>query len=143
MSETKELVERAYAAYARGDAHAMADLFAPDCEIVGPGAPGPIRGRDALVAFLASQMKGFPDGHHTIRRTIEQGEAIAVELEFAGTHTGPLPGPSGDIAPTGRQVTLESCDVITVQAGKLTSWRVYLDSASLMAQLGLMPAAGR
>ncbi len=48
--------------------------------------------------------------------------------------------PSGAIPPSGRQVTFESVDIVEVNAGRISSWRVYLDTASMMAQLGASPA---
>ena len=43
----------------------------------------------------------------------------------------------GDIPPTGRSVTLKLCDVIELADGKVTAQRSYLDTGSMMAQLGL------
>jgi limonene-1,2-epoxide hydrolase len=37
-------------------------------------------------------------------------------------------------------VTSESVDLIEVEAGRVKSWRVYLDTASMMAQLGATQA---
>jgi ketosteroid isomerase-like protein len=58
-----------------------------------------------------------------------------------GTHTGTLKNASGEIPATGREVTLDLCDVLTIKDGKAMSIRTYFDSGSLLAQLGLMPAA--
>ena len=45
------------------------------------------------------------------------------------------------IAPTGRQVSMPICTVLTVRGGKIVSERDYMDMAHLMRQLGVMPAA--
>ena len=67
---------------------------------------------------------------------IEQGELVAVELAFTGEHTGPYETPSGALPPSGRPVTFESVDIVEVNAGRIASWRIYLDTASMMAQMG-------
>ena len=45
----------------------------------------------------------------------------------------------GSIPPTGKSVTLKLCDVFELEDGKVTSQRSYLDTGSMMAQLGLPP----
>jgi predicted ester cyclase len=71
---------------------------------------------------------------------IEQGSSVAVELVFSGEQNGPYPTPSGAIPPSGRQVSFESVDIVEVNAGRIASWRIYLDTASMMAQMGANPA---
>lgn len=54
------------------------------------------------------------------------------------THTGVFVTPLGDVAPTGKAVVPDACDVVRVgDDGRITSWHSYFDQASLMAQLGL------
>ncbi len=75
-----------------------------------------------------------------MQRLIEQGSLVAAELVFVGEQTGPFATPWGAIPPSGRQVASESVDLIEVEAGRIKSWRVYLDSTSMMAQLGASAA---
>ena len=44
----------------------------------------------------------------------------------------------GEIPPTGKSVTLKLCDVLELADGKVKSQRSYLDTGSMMAQLGLI-----
>jgi hypothetical protein len=41
---------------------------------------------------------------------------------------------------TGKFISLEGCDYIEVEAGKIKSWHSYANMAAFMAQLGLLPA---
>jgi steroid delta-isomerase-like uncharacterized protein len=139
MGEPSTIAERIYGAYGRGDLDACLRLFAPDCRVIFPGAP-PLSGPEQIRPFLQAQLNAFPNGRHNVRRMIEQGALVAVELAFTGEHTGPYATPSGAIPPSGRQVTFESVDIVEVNAGRISSWRVYLDTASMMTQLGANPA---
>ena len=139
MGEPSTIAEQVYAAFARGDLDSCLRLFAPDCQVTVPGAP-PLTGPDQLRPMLEAQLTAFPNGHHTVQRMIEQGSLVAAELVFVGEQTGPYATPYGAIPPSGRQVTSESVDLIEVEAGRITSWRVYLDTASMMAQLDASPA---
>src|ERR1700730_14187543 len=139
MGEPSTIAERVYAAYARGDLDACLRLFAPDCQVTFPGMP-PLTGPEQLRPLLQAQLKAFPHGLHTVRSVIEQGSDAAMELVFTGKHTGPYETPSGAIPPSGRQVTFESVDLVQIEAGRIKSWRTYLDTASMISQLGASPA---
>ena len=139
MGEPSTIAEQVYAAYGRGDLDACLRLFAPACQVTFPGMP-PLTGPEQLRPLLEAQLEAFPHGLHTVRSVIEQGSDAAMELVFTGKHTGPYETPSGAIPPSGRQVTFESVDLVQVEAGRIKSWRTYLDTASMMAQLGASPA---
>jgi steroid delta-isomerase-like uncharacterized protein len=133
------IAAQVYDAFSRGDLDACLRLFAPDCQVIFPGAP-PLSGPDQIRPYFQAQLPAFPDGHHTVRRMIEQGSLVAAELVFTGKQTGPYATPAGAIPPSGRQVAFESVDIVEVSAGRIAAWRVYLDTASMMAQLGASPA---
>jgi predicted ester cyclase len=99
----------------------------------------PLTGPEQLRPFLQVQLEAFPNGRHTVRSVIEQGSAAAMELVFMGEHTGPYRTPSGAIPPSGRHVAFESVDLVQVEAGRIKSWRTYLDTASMMTQIGASP----
>ena len=63
------------------------------------------------------------------------------EGRFAGTHTGTLRGPAGEIAATGRTVNALFSGIYEFEDGKITSFHLYFDQAELFTQLGI--AAGR
>ena len=139
MGEPTTIAEQVYAAYGRGDLDACLRLFAPDCQVTFPGMP-PLTGPDQLRPFLQVQLTAFPNGQHQIRRMIEQGPTVAAELVFTGAQNGPYVTPLGTIPPSGRQVAFDSVDIVEVHAGRIASWRIYLDTASMLAQMGANPA---
>jgi len=116
-----------------------AELMLEEGEVVLVGSDTRFRGPDGMLEFDRMWAGAFPDGRVTIDRVIASGDHVCVEYTGRGTHRGTLRSPGGDIAPTGRSVTLHLCDVLEFRDGKIRSLRSYFDSASLLQQLGVMP----
>lgn len=119
-----------------------AELMLDEGEIVLPGSDTRYRGPDGVLAYSRMWADAFPDGRVAIDRVIASGDHVCVEFTGRGTHTGTLRAPGGDIAPTGRSVTLHLCDVYEFRNGKIRSQHTYFDSASLLQQLGVLPELG-
>src|SRR6267378_1109034 len=62
------------------------------------------------------------------------------EGRFAGSHTGPLRGPAGEVAATGRTLEALFSGIYEFEDGKIASFHLYYDQAELFTQLGI--AAG-
>jgi len=94
-------------------------------------------------AEWAEFSRGFagamPDGKHTVTGVVQDGDLLALEGYWTGTHTGPLAAPGGEVPPTGRAVTMPFCVIGTQRDGRLAEVSVYLDQLGMLAQLGLVP----
>ena len=135
------LVREFQATWNERDFDRGAAMMAPDGEILVVGSGQRFVGPEGCVAYSRMWADGFPDGRIEIVETISEDDRIAVTYRGRGTHTGTLKNASGEIPATGKEVTLEVCDVVQVRDGKIQSIRTYFDSGSLLAQLGLMAAA--
>lgn len=103
-------------------------------------------GIDDVLEVWRGWAEALPDSRASFESTFVDGETVVVQLTWGGTHTGPLQSPEGEIPPTGKEIDLPSCQVIRVQDGKAVSMRQYFDMATLLSQLGVVPAraaAGR
>lgn len=110
--------------------------FADDGELVSPLAA--LTGREAIGQFVGGMHSSFSDWHHDV--TIEGiGDLVVVEGTWNGTHTGPMPGPDGEIQPTGKRASVPFAGIVRVRDGRLASVHNYFDQVTFMAQLGLMP----
>jgi steroid delta-isomerase-like uncharacterized protein len=136
----EDIVRTFYDAWNAREFERSAELMADDGELVMVGTGQTFRGPDGVIEFSRMWADAFPDGKVTVERIISSGDTIAVEYTGRGTHTGTLASPMGDIEATGKSVTLQLCDVYELSGGKVRSNRQYFDSASLMTQLGIMPA---
>ena len=95
------------------------------------------RGPEAGIAVGQMFATAFPDGHIELRHLHSAGDTAIVEFTGRGTHQGDLMG----VAPTGRQMSLNVCTILTVRNDKIVSEREYMDMMTMMQQLGVVPAS--
>jgi steroid delta-isomerase-like uncharacterized protein len=133
-----DVVAASAEAFNSHDPSAYAAVFAADAKVVDPFYPEPLSGRDAIRQDLADFQRAFPDAKIAIVTKLVDGERVAAEWEMAGTHTGPLATPDGEIAPTNRRFELRGCDFARANsAGQIVEERRYYDVAGLLGQLGI------
>jgi predicted ester cyclase len=141
---TKEELERiddaGMAAWSNHDPDAWADMFADDFVWHDWGTAEPIRDKAAARALFEGWLTAIPDMQvKTVARVIGE-DAVAAEIEFSGTNTGPLQMGPAEIPATGRPVVGRGSYIAYVRDGKVVEYRSHADAAGLMMQLGLMPA---
>lgn len=137
MGQARDTLDRMSQAMLRGDLDAVGAAYADDAVAVTPDL-GEIKGREAIVDYLRVFTEAFSDVRFDYLCTHESGDSAIDEGWFVGTHTGPLPGPAGEVvAPTGRSVRVRECDAVTVEGGLITSHRFYFDQMEFLTQLGL------
>jgi steroid delta-isomerase-like uncharacterized protein len=124
-----------FAAIDTHDLGAVATRLDQDCEFAAPGFSG--SGADVVVGFMKPFLDAFPEIRHEVVGTVEAGDTIALELRITGTHKEPLVGPDGALPATGRPIDLRAANVWHVADGRIASYRVYFDTGTLMAQLGV------
>lgn len=141
MKGIADLVRRLNAAVNAHDLNPIGDMYADDAELTWPGMPT-FKGRQAVVAFYAQMLGAFPDVHGTLKRIVEQGDAVAVEYESAGTNGGPLPLPTGELLPaTNKHVDVRGAWFGIVDSdGRIKTQHEYFDQVEVLTQLGLIPA---
>ena len=70
------------------------------------------------------------------------GEYVVEQARYVGTHTGPLRSPDGvEVPPAGKQFDFPFVGIFRIQAGEISSIRIYYNQIELFTQLGLMPGA--
>jgi hypothetical protein len=74
-----------------------------------------------------------------LRSRLIDGLTVVSENVLAGTHTGPLRTPQGEVPATGRRVESHGIAVQRVRAGLVESEHLYFDQLDLLAQLGVLP----
>jgi ketosteroid isomerase-like protein len=135
MSQT-EFVREALRALDEPGGARFLEFLHEDAEMVSPLAA--LHGHDEIRAFVGGMHASFSDWLHDT--TVDgEGDLVVVEGTWNGTHTGPMPGPQGEVAPTGRRASLPFAGIVRLRDGKIASIHNYFDQAAFMAQLGLMP----
>ncbi len=81
----------------------------------------------------------MPDLTGRIANEYVSDTTVVLELVWSGTHTGPLQTLNGEIAPTGKRLTLRACEVLETAGDAVTAARHYFDMAELLRQVGTLP----
>ena len=138
MSSMTDAYERAAQLYNAGDMAALADTYTEDAVLVTPF--GTAQGRAAIREQWSRDKVSFPDCAVTIDVSVEQGDTVAGEWTWAGTHTGPLVLPGGTEVPaTGKRVEVKGMELMRMRDGKVAVHHGYWDNMAVAAQLGLLP----
>ncbi len=96
------------------------------------GSPD-LRGPEASRQFFTMMFAAFPDTHFTVRQQIAEGDKVLTYKTFHGTHRGPFMG----IPATGKAVTIDVMDILTVRDGKIAEHWTVSDILGMLQQLGV------
>lgn len=77
--------------------------------------------------------QAFPDLKITVKEMVGERDKVATWWLLQGTHRGTF----NDVAPTGKTVNWEGCDLYTIANGKISSSVRWVDNLSLLKQLGV------
>lgn len=84
---------------------------------------------DATRYFVA-----FTDVATTIHTLLAEGDKVVLHWSTSGRHIGPY----GDIAATGRTITMAGIDILTLTDGRITEAQSMWDGLSVFDQLGVL-----
>jgi steroid delta-isomerase-like uncharacterized protein len=90
-------------------------------------------GEEEVRRYFAGSRGAFPDQRNELIALRHSDDAVIVELDLLGTHLGPLRG----IEPTGKSFRCRMTAYFLFDDDQLTCERVYFDSGTILAQLGL------
>ena len=95
-------------------------------------------GKEEAKAYVKNWKTTFPDMVGKCNNRVESGNTMFEECSWTGTNTGEITTPDGSkIPPTGKSVNINNCFVYEFENGKIKSMKNYLDTMSMMGQLGL------
>ncbi|MFI7040805.1 ester cyclase [Microbispora rosea] len=131
-----DVVDRMLAAMNAHDLDAVLRCFAPGAVVVGPemeaGDP------EEIGSYILQMWEGFPDLRFTLWGKVSHGDALATEMQAAGTHRGPYLIVDGQVLPpTGRFTSVRSSWFWHLADDLVVSQRYYYDQLELYTQLGL------
>ena len=98
------------------------------------------RGPEGYKQYMQNWVDAFSNAGTGVAAIHADGDFAVVEYKGRGTHDGMPRSPAGDVPPTGRVTENRFCEVLHIEDGRISRSRTYLDLATMMSQLGLMPA---
>ena len=140
VSAVEELAHRYDEAWNSHDIDGILALHAPDMtfHLHLPGFEE-ISGDDALREHFNQFFALWPDLEFRSHRLNAADGMFTNEMEMSGTLAAPMTAGELTLTPNGRKATFESVDVIVVEDGRVKRKDTYVDSASLLMQLGIAP----
>jgi steroid delta-isomerase-like uncharacterized protein len=91
--------------------------------------------REVLAAWRG-WAEAIPDSKATFQNALASGNTVVLEMTWRGKQTGQLQTPGGPLAPTGKSIEIQACQIIEVEGTKAKRIRHYFDMATLLQQLG-------
>lgn len=142
----RALVKAWAAAVNAHDLDRLAMLFGDECLILdlpqlplrtewglqGTHAPGVyLRGRERVERYYGEWFTAMPDFRVILAGLIADGDQVAVEFTFQGTHTGPLL----DLPTEGSRIGVRAVAMLHLLNGKIHEQRLYYDMGTLRRQV--------
>ncbi len=137
--ENERLDDVGMGAWEAHDPDTFADLFAERFELNDPSLPAPLTTKEDARRYAQGWFTAFPDMSIKQLNRIVTDDAVAAEVQFTGTNTGPMSMAGNEVPPTGKSVTGKGAYFVRVRDGKVVEFNSYPDIAGLMMQLGFMP----
>jgi steroid delta-isomerase-like uncharacterized protein len=131
-AETNKTVVRrlVHEAQSKGDLAVVDELVAEDFidHTPFPGVPPTRAGVRMLFGYLRT---AFPDLQVKIHEQIADDDKVVTRKSFEGTHRGEFMG----VSATGRAVSFEVIDILTLRNSQIVEHRVMFDQLSIQQQL--------
>jgi steroid delta-isomerase-like uncharacterized protein len=111
----------------------LATFSRPHYELVATGTV--YDGEGDVMGYYTASRTAFPDQRNEIHSIRAAEDAVIVEFDLLGTHSGPFLG----FEPTGREFRCRMAAFFEFEAGtdRIEVERVYFDASTILAQLGL------
>ena len=82
----------------------------------------------------------FPDQVTTVDGLIAEGDRVVVRWTQHAVHAGTLVTPFGQLAPTGKHLTVTGMIIFRIVDGKITDEWEEWDTLGMLQQLGVVPS---
>jgi steroid delta-isomerase-like uncharacterized protein len=131
--ENKALLRRLYDGISTGNLAVADEVIATDA-IEHLQMPPGIEGTAAemLKQFMTVFRSAFPDLHVAPADMIAEGDKVVSRLSITGTHKGDFMG----VPASGRQINIESIEIVRFAGGKAVEHWEVVDNMALMQQIG-------
>jgi predicted ester cyclase len=93
-----------------------------------------------MITLLEGWVTALPDVRGTVLSAMRDGDRLCVEIQWEGTHDGPLVTPSGTIPASGNRTSTRAAQLQTIRDGRVVDTVHYIDVMTMMSQIAGIPA---
>ena len=135
-SKAERMLDDWAAAWSSHNTEKFLSIFTDDCvyEDVTFGVVN--HGKKELRAYTEDVFAGVPDFKMELKARFVAGDRGGMEWVMIGTHKGDFPG----MPATGKRFSVRGVTIVELKAGKIRRNPDYWDMATMMKQVGLLPA---
>ncbi len=138
MSRNLESVRTAHENWNRRNFEAVVRDLAETVTYTNRARTETLTSKNQFRQFVEAWAKAFPNGKIVNNEYLEAGETVIAQFTMRGTNDGSFMG----LAPTGKEASVNLCEIVTFENGKVVSANLYYDQYSVLTQLGhLKPLA--
>lgn len=139
MSSIEQRTDSIRAAWNNHDASDFASQFSHDAVLRFIATSEVAHGREQIKGFAAALLGAFPELRLDRRNTYDCSDRVRViEWTMTATHEGQFLG----IPPTHRSVEIHGCSIFMLGSdGFVSEETAYMDAATMLRQLGVIPAS--
>ena len=138
MGDIKRALDEFTDAFNSHDPDRIKACYTDDAVFTAPGGVR-IEGAEEIVGYAMTWLNALPDATATVDRAVIEGDWVATQQTFTGTHTATLVSPEGDIPATGKSVVGRAAELIRIADGKIAEDHLYFDNMEFLTQIGLVP----
>jgi steroid delta-isomerase-like uncharacterized protein len=133
------LDDRGIGAWDTHDVDSFAAMFANDFVYTDDTVPETMTSLEQVRDYMTGLFTAFPDMRVKELNRVVGDDALAAEVEFTGTNSGPMSIAGMELPATGRQITAHGTYFVRAQDGKITEFHAHPNAAEMMMKLGHMP----
>jgi steroid delta-isomerase-like uncharacterized protein len=124
-------------AWNRHDVAGILTMHTDDSVFENHSSGGVAVGKLAIRRLIEGVFATFPDLRFATRRAYFGDNVAVLEWTAHATHTNPIARGARTFPPTGKTLSWKGMDVLPLRDGLITRKDVYVDSLSLLEQLGV------
>jgi len=130
------LDDRGIGAWDTHDVDSFAAMFADDFVYTVDTVEGTMTSLDQVREYMSGLFTAFPDMRVQELNRVIGDDALAAEVEFTGTNSGPLRMGGMELPATGRQITSHGTYFARAEDGKITEFHAHPNAVEMMIKLG-------
>jgi steroid delta-isomerase-like uncharacterized protein len=143
MADAISIAKEGVDAFNKGDWEHARRVTASDSVYVEAATGRRTDNVEDFIALAKGWRTAFPDAKGAVTTALQSGDTAVLEITWKGTQTGPLATPSGEIPATGKKINVDAVQIVRTSGGQVVEAKHYFDLMTMLAQLGVVPAAAR